>query len=344
MTNEKIRNLFDRILGADDSKAAPSGRASDVFGETGGHVPGGRAPAPAPLSRRIVTSRLLEQCKNVKNFVFSVDPQEFKGTQIPEEFGILKTNLLTLAEQKNIKSFVISSCHHGEGKTTTAVFLSAFLGLNRNRKVLLVDADLRRPKVKDFLNLRFEYGLEDVIENNVPVQNAIIYSVKDNFAVLPSHKGHSNAAELVESPRMAALPQEMEEHFDYIIYDTSPVLSTTDSAILGAYVGAIFLVVKAGSTQREAVTHAKSLLEQGGCALDGLILTQRRKYPPKYFQRYQYYRDSSSPPRSKPLEKPAVKEPSKAAPKAPSPAPASGGTDAPPSQNPEESGGQALSA
>jgi capsular exopolysaccharide synthesis family protein len=267
MTTENVRRLFDEILGQDEEKAAPPGRGLEATGiEIRDKDPVEKVFAPG----------FLERCIKVEKFDFSYDISHLKKTQIPEEYHTLRTNIQTLSKQTGKKSFVISSCHHGEGKSTTAVFLSKFLGLNRDKRVLLVDCDLRRPRLKKFLNLTIQYGLDDVIEKNIPLEEAIIYSQQDNLSVLPGRSGHSNAPELLEKPRTRALPRELEQYFDYIIYDTSPVLSTTDPAIIGAMVGALILVVKAGATQREAINHAQNLLKQAACPVDGIVLTQRR--------------------------------------------------------------------
>lgn len=286
MSDKKVRSLFDKFLGTEHGKAAPPGRGLETLGL-------GKSPVEEKTdSFGTVRGNILDKCRKVERFNFKPDLSELSITQVPEEYRILKTNLVSMAEQMNKKSFVISSCHHGEGKTTTAVFLSQFLARNRDQRVLLVDADMRRPKVKRFVGLeKVDVGIEDLIENGAPLEEALVHSIEDNLTILPCRKGHSNAPEIVEQPRTKRLPIELEQHFDYVLYDTSPVLSTTDPAMLGAIVGGVLLVVKAGSTQREAIVHAKSLLEQAGCMLNGLILTQRKEYLPKYFHRYQYYRD-----------------------------------------------------
>ncbi len=288
MPDQKVKQIFDRILGKKKGGAAPPRRAPLEKAAVSRPI-----SAPEPASTPEPSSNILELCPQVEEFHFILDFSKLSRTQVPEEYRTLKTNVQKLSEEKGRKSFIISSAHHGEGKTTTAVALAKYLGLNRENRVLLVDADLRRPHIRKFLSMQPDFGLDDILEYNVPTEQCVTYSIKDNFAVLPSRKGHSNAPELMELPRMKHLPAELEASFDYVLYDTPPVLSTTDPAMLGAHTGGIILVIKAGATQREAVLHARSLLEQAGCTVDGIVLTQRKEYLPRYFYRYQYYRDYS---------------------------------------------------
>ncbi|MFW5798286.1 MAG: polysaccharide biosynthesis tyrosine autokinase [Planctomycetota bacterium] len=208
-----------------------------------------------------------------------------------EEFRVLRTNLLSLQERRGIRSLTISSCHHSEGKTTTATNLARFMAKSRDRRILLVDADIRRPKVKEVLGIKVQFGLDDVLMGRCSLDQAMVFSEADNLMVLPTRRGHSNATELLELPLMDSLIETLDKQFDFVLYDSTPIFSTADPGVLGAKTDGIVLVIKAGTTYRESIEHALHQVEQAGGVVLGVILNQLRVYLPKYLSRYHYYQD-----------------------------------------------------
>ncbi len=261
----------------------------------GGKVKGATQTAAIPTSEpaepRVRPRDLIAEARKVSKFDITKHMEVIPGTQVAEEFRALRTNLLTLKAREGVNSVAISSCHHGEGKTTTAINLARFLAKARHRKVLLFDGDLRRPKVKEFLSLKPEVGLEDVLSGEADVKDALVYSEKDNLVALPVRTGHSSATEMLDVPAMGELASLLTASFDYVVCDTTPLLSTTDPCVLGARMGGVALVVRAGVTQRESVEHGRNILEQADVRLLGLILNHVRFYIPRYLYRYQYYHD-----------------------------------------------------
>lgn len=213
------------------------------------------------------------------------------GTQTGEQFRQLRTNILLYIQRARRNTVAFTSCHHGEGKTTTSVNLAKFIGMNRSHKVLLIDADLRRPKIRTMLNLKVDNGLEDVITGRCSLEDAIYYSMEHNLFVLPTYKGHSNAAEMLENQSFSNMLVRVSQLYDVVLIDTCPVLSTTDPTIIGSQIGSLMLVVKCSSTQRESILHTKNFVQQLGIKVPGVILTQMKFYIPRYFYRYHYYQD-----------------------------------------------------
>jgi len=237
---------------------------------------------------------------------------EIKSTSfVAEQFRTLRTHYIQFVNNTGCKFLVMTSCHHGEGKTTTAINLARYLAKNPEARVLLIDGDMRRPKIKEYLaSLRTHIqqrdrsttekvlGIEDYLHGfrddtgrvfYPTLADCTIHSAADNLWIMPSVHATSQAAELMESGRLTHLFEETQRLFDYIVIDTSPILSTTDPAILGAKIGYVTLVVRCDHTQRETVQHAANLFQQIGVRVLGAVLTHMRQYIPKYFYRYQYF-------------------------------------------------------
>jgi len=271
-------SLVDEVFG---SKLTGATRAAPV--------PTGEPTAPVHPS--VPPRDLIAEARRVPKLEIAKHMEVISGTQVAEEFRALRTNLLSIKAREGINSIVVSSCHHGEGKTTTAINLARFMAKARHRKVLLFDGDLRRPKIKEFLSLKPEVGLEDVLSGKADIKEALLYSEEDNLAVLPVRGGHSSATEMLDVPAMGELASLLTASFDYVICDTTPLLSTTDPCVLGNRMGGVVIVVRAGVTQRESVEHGKTILEQADVRLLGMVLNHVRFYIPRYLYRYQYYQD-----------------------------------------------------
>lgn len=210
---------------------------------------------------------------------------------VAEEFRVLRTNLMSLQERRGIQSVTFSSCHHGEGKTTSVTNLARFMAKSRDRRILLVDTDIRRPRVKELLNIKVEYGIDDVLSGKCSLEQAMMFSEADNLTVLPARRGHSNATELIELPLMDSLIATMAEYYDFVLYDSTPIFSTADPSVMSTKTDGLLMVVKAGMTYRESIEHAQHQIEQAGGVILGVVLNQLRVYLPRYLSRYHYYQD-----------------------------------------------------
>lgn len=206
---------------------------------------------------------------------------------VSEQYKILRTNILTLGAKRNLKTFVVSSTIHGEGKTVTATNLAFTLAEDLNAKsVLLIDADLRKGRVSRFLGLGPRPGLSDLLTNGTPLHETLVDIGVKNLTVLPSGKSPKNPAELLGSVKMKHLITELKGKFDVILFDTPPIMSVTDPGVLGAQSDGVFLVIQAGRTQRGSIHHAERLLSQAHARLLGYILTNVEYHLPEYLYRY----------------------------------------------------------
>ena len=168
-------------------------------------------------------------------------------------------------------SMVVTSSLANEGKTETVVNLARVLS-KAGDSVLLIDADLRRPSVAKRMKLDSELGLSDVLTGRGSLKDLTI-DVDSHFAVLPAGTVPPNPSELLGSEAMAHLLATVERQYDYILFDTPPLLPVTDAVVLAAQTGGAIVVARSGVVRRPQLEAALDLLEAGSVTLLGLVLT-----------------------------------------------------------------------
>jgi succinoglycan biosynthesis transport protein ExoP len=206
-----------------------------------------------------------------------------------EAFRTLRTNLQFLEVSPGNRSFVITSSIPSEGKTTTAVNLAIALA-DSGARVALVDADLRRPKVSDYLGLEGAVGLTDVLISRAELQDALQPWGRGNLTVLPAGAIPPNPSELLGSRAMSSLLKSLEDEFDIVILDLPPLLPVTDAALVSKLTRGALVVVAAGRTHKGELAAAVSSLENVNAPVAGVILTMLpTKGPDAYgYGRYGY--------------------------------------------------------
>lgn len=210
-----------------------------------------------------------------------------------EAFRQLRTQLTFTNLEGASQSLVVTSARPGEGKSSTAVNLAMTLAQNGGR-VLLVDADLRRPKVGDYLGLESRVGLTTVLARQVGLDDAVQTIGDTNpLSVLASGRVPPNPSELLGSQHMADLMRELERRYDYVIVDAPPALPVTDPAILGAICSGVLLVVSMnGHVRRADVQAAHERLQRIGARVLGVVLN---KTPLQRAERSYYDYEASAP-------------------------------------------------
>ena len=187
-----------------------------------------------------------------------------------EAFRVLRTNLQFIDPDLERKVFVITSSLPGEGKTTTAMNLALALAEGGER-VALVEGDLRRPKISEYLRLESAVGLTTVLIGKLPLEDAIQTTANEDLAVLTSGSTPPNPAELLKSSSMAALIESLRESYDIVLIDAPPLLPVTDGALLAAQADGALLVVRHGKTTTDQVAVAVERLEAVGATPVGVI-------------------------------------------------------------------------
>jgi capsular exopolysaccharide synthesis family protein len=187
-----------------------------------------------------------------------------------EAFRVLRTNLQFIDPDAEHKVFVMTSSLPGEGKTTTVVNLALALAEGGER-VVLIEGDLRRPKVAEYLRLESAVGLTTVLIGKLPLDDAIQTTAHEKLDVLTSGSTPPNPAELLKSSAMANLLASLRERYDIVLIDAPPLLPVTDGALLSAQADGALLVVRHGKTTTDQVSLAVDRLEAVGAAPVGVI-------------------------------------------------------------------------
>ena len=209
---------------------------------------------------------------------------------IAEQYRILRTKIQSMnIKDKPLKVIGITSVTHQEGKTVTAVNIAVTLAKALDKKILLIDCDMRRGTVHKYMGLKKLLGLGELLSNGLGVKEAIQNNKVENLDIISCGEKPENPSELLESSKMDAILKKVHSSYDYIILDAPPILPVTDAEIIARKVDGIIMVVRSAKTQRETVSHAESLLKQVDANILGFILTHVKYYIPGYLYRYLEY-------------------------------------------------------
>jgi capsular exopolysaccharide synthesis family protein len=205
-----------------------------------------------------------------------------KFTHVSEQFRTIRTNLQHSVNTGKIKSIVITSARDGEGKSFAAANLAVTLAAE-NKRILLVDADFRKPSIHKIFKTENSRGLTTLLTNpSLSPKHLVIMNQVNNLYVLPSGPIPSNPSELLNSERMNDLINEMEAEYDLIIYDMPPVLSVTDAQIVSGKVDGTIFIISKGYVTEEDVTKAGELLSIVDAKIIGAIINKVERSKRKY--------------------------------------------------------------
>jgi len=203
------------------------------------------------------------------HIVVVTDPR----SPLAEQYRTLRTNLLAHSPDSPLQALVVTSAVPAEGKSVTSVNLACALAEEGERKVVLVDADMRKPTLHRLLGVDNQKGLADYLSGGTMLELVLQRSPLPNLWVLPSGRVPQNPAELLGSKRMDDLLARLRRDYGFVVVDTPPVVSTTDAAVVSPRVDGTLLVVRMESTPREVARHAVELLRKSRSNIVGTVLT-----------------------------------------------------------------------
>ena len=199
-----------------------------------------------------------------------------------EAYKILRTQILQRLRENGWNSLAITSPGFNEGKTLTAINLAISIAMEVNYSVLLVDADLRNPSVHTYFGLSAGSGLSDYLTGDVPLSELLIHPADiPRFVILPGGKPLANSSEMLTSPKLVRLVEELKTRYPsrIILFDLPPLLNAADALAFSPYVDAALLVIEEGKTQAQDVQHAVGLLQ--GTTLIGSVLNKSLSNTPR---------------------------------------------------------------
>lgn len=224
------------------------------------------------------------------------DSTILKGNQLSkasaaEAYKTLRTNIQFSSLDKQLKVLMVTSASQSEGKSTTAANLAITIAQS-DKRVLLIDSDLRRPHIHKALSLLNVKGLTNVLVQSIDYKDICNTVGVKNLEVLTSGPKPPNPSELIGTARMESLITTVASEYDTVIIDAPPVLPVTDAAVLSRLVDGVILVVEYGSTSYEMAQEAKDDLERVGANIIGAVLN---RYPIEKKVRYNYEYDQDLP-------------------------------------------------
>ncbi|PGT51028.1 capsular biosynthesis protein [Priestia megaterium] len=204
---------------------------------------------------------------------------------VAEQYRTIRTNIQFSNADQEIKSLVLTSSGPAEGKSTTATNLATVYA-QQGLKVLLIDADLRKPTAHYTFRLENHAGLTNVLTRQSTLGQAVQETEVQDLYILTSGPIPPNPSELLSSNQMEEILKEMKQQFDIVIFDTPPILAVADAQILANQVDASILVVSSGKTDKEAALKAKELLVNAKSKLLGAVLNNRKTESGNYYYYY----------------------------------------------------------
>jgi polysaccharide biosynthesis transport protein len=212
----------------------------------------------------------------------------------------IRTNLAFMSTETPLRAFVVTSPGPAEGKSTLAVSLGITIA-NSGKRVLLVDTDLRRPRIHKAFSVPSRLGITSVLLGEENVDQCIQSTLVDGLSILPCGPIPPNPAELLHTAKFSRLLEELKSKFDIVMLDSPPVGVVIDAAIIGPQVDGAIIVSESGSTNREALIQAlRQMRDVGtkilGCVLNNVDLAKETGYGGYYYYRPGYYSDKSDEP------------------------------------------------
>jgi capsular exopolysaccharide synthesis family protein len=204
---------------------------------------------------------------------------------VAEQYRTIRTNIQFSTVDEEISSMIVTSAGPGEGKSTTAANLAVVFA-QQGKKVLLVDADLRKPTAHYTFKVDNHVGLTNILTRQSTINEAVKRTSQDFLSLLTSGPIPPNPAELMASKTMRQFIADAKRDYDIVLFDSPPVLAVADAQILSNSVDGVVLVVSSGKTELESAKKAKELLEQAQAKILGTVLNNKKVQDSHYYYYY----------------------------------------------------------
>lgn len=233
--------------------------------------PAAREAAPPPPALRELgprSGRVIEAGHMSPLLVAALAPH----ADIAEQYRTLRTRIVLGEDGRPRRVLLVTSPAKGDGKTITAANLALTMAQEFNRRIVLVDADLREPAVHTLLGLPRSPGLSDVLSGSLPLDEALVELPQFNLTVLPAGAADEKPAEQLGSTAMRHALDALRTRFDRVLVDVPPILPLADVSVLAPQVDGVLLVVRAGATTKPDIERALSVVDANrflGLVLNG---------------------------------------------------------------------------
>ncbi len=268
--------------------------------------PEGQRPLPV-VGNLGATGASLEICYTVTksipvDFQFLKEKYIIAGDNYPavaEEYKLLRTHILHRTKKDHLNTIMFTGPRPNEGKSLTTINMAISIAQEVDQTVLIVDTDLRNPSIHAYFGLPGKKGLVDFLKGGVPIPELLIHPEGiHKLVLLPAGKPIADAAELIKSPQMVELVQELKHCYPdrYVLFDLPPILNFADALAFAPLVDGIVLVVEAGRTAREDIEQCLNMLKDFNIL--GFVVNKVKRHTDKDSYYYEYS-EGSQPDRRK---------------------------------------------
>ena len=225
---------------------------------------------------------LTESSHGPEKTVAAKKPGQFHMPAPSDLFQEVKTKLVTCFPLGSVKMIMFTGTAHGNGCTTIAASFANTMAQYCRFNVLLIDANLRSPRLHEVFNMEHNQGLSDLLTNEEEKSSLFKKVGHGNLYLIPCGKKESEPLAIFESDRFDKTLKLMREKFDYVILDAPPVSGYAETKVMGKKVDGVILVIESGKTRKQVATRAKQELEDAGVKILGVILNRRKHYIPEW--------------------------------------------------------------
>jgi succinoglycan biosynthesis transport protein ExoP len=291
----KTADQLERLLGLPALAVIPD--ISDAGSSYGGYRSYGTyGTKPEGAGGGKGSRRWLEKKKSDAPGRIELVPHEGPRLAVSEAYRSLRTALL-LSSAHELKVVAVTSAVASEGKSATATNLAVVMA-QLGRRVLIVDADLRKPRLHEVLQVSNRAGLVSYLTGNADFESIISRTSVPQLFVIPAGPNPPNPSELLASERMQELVRMARSRFDFVVIDTPPILPVTDAALVGTLVDGVTLCLRAGKVTRDEARSCRDRLQFAGIKVLGVVLNRHSAaqggYSGRRYQMYETYGGSSA--------------------------------------------------
>lgn len=226
----------------------------------------------------------MSQSTNKRNLITDVNPR----SPISEAYRIARTNVDFSMIDSELSTLMVTSAGPGEGKTTTVANL-AITYAQTGKKVIVLDADMRKPTMHHCFALSNRVGLSNILSGQVKLEDGIKETHIPGLFVIPSGTIPPNPTEILGSKRMEALLDELKSKFDLVLFDTPPALVVADAQITSSLCDGVVLVIDSGKVKREHAIKMKTNFELVNAKVLGVVLNNKDRHDAESYYYYYYY-------------------------------------------------------
>src|SRR5690606_8291883 len=200
----------------------------------------------------------------------------------------LRTHILHKSQNRKLQSIVIASINASEGKSITALNFSWLLAQTDGVRALIIDSDLRRPSLTDYLGIETDRGLSEILSEKATLDGSIIRLEPAGLHLLPGGEARSDVAELISGPKFREILRQAREMFDYVIIDAPPLGIFTDAAVLINHTDGAMLVIRAGKTRYSVIDRVLEQVPRD--RMLGVVLNQSEDVMEETHYNYGHYK------------------------------------------------------